>query len=119
MLLRITPAMQEYLSDAIEDSVKRQAAQASDGVYLKIHDARRAAKKAGQTVTIVASSADLRELSSRCENEVGSNGVCDENIGYSSAFADRAYWMSRKRAYKALQAQLEAHMVPAAVARSA
>lgn len=118
MLVRITPAMQEYLSDAIADSLRRPEPQPGDAVYLKVHEAKQAAKRPGQTVTIVASTADLRELASRASYEAGPGGVCDENIGWSSAAVDKTYWMARKRAYKALLAQVEAHMPPAANARA-
>lgn len=110
MLVRITPSMQEYLSDAIADSVAREAPQPTDGVYLKVHEAVKAAKRPGLTVTIVASAADLRELTSRANYECGPGGVCDENIGWSSTPTDKAYWMARKRAYKALLAQVETHI---------
>lgn len=118
MLVRITPAMQEYLRDAIEDSVKRQAPGPSDAVYLKIDEAQKAAKRHGQTLTIVATAADLRELADRATYEVGPGGVCDENIGWSSEPADKTYWTARKRAYKALLAQVEAHVPPAAAGRA-
>lgn len=118
MLLRVTPAMQEYLRDAISDALGRAVSQPSDAVYLKVHEAMQGAKRGGQTVTIVASLADLRELADRANYEVGPGGVCDENLGWSSAPADKTYWMARKRAYKALLAQIDAHRPPAAAARS-
>lgn len=119
MLVRITPAMQEYLSDAISDALGRAVPQPSDAVYLKVQEARKGAKRPGQTVTIVASVADLRELADRANYEAGPGGVCDENIGWSSEPADKTYWMARKRAYKSLLIQVEAHRPPAAAGRAA
>jgi hypothetical protein len=44
---------------------------------------------------------ELAELRSRTANELGPGGVCAENLGWSSDFTDRAYWMGRQRAFAA------------------
>lgn len=110
MKLRITPAIQSEVEGPIEDALAHQArniVDPSDAVYLKIKAAANAVKGI-RTVTIEADAADVRELVSRAENEVGVGGVCNENIADIHDFADRAYWLGRKRAYCALLRQLKA-----------
>lgn len=108
--IRITPAIQQAFEDPITDSLARSAdgpQDPSDAVYLKVHAAMQARKGVGPVV-IAADVEDLRELKSRSEYEVGSQGVCQENIADSTSFVDRAYWLGRQRAYRALLKQLTA-----------
>lgn len=109
MAIRITPALYDAFSEAITDAeqnVKRNAPQASDSVYLKIAQAWPKATKRG--ILIDPSLEEVAELRSRTDYELGASGVCAENIGWSSDFTDRAYWMGRKRAFEALRRQLDA-----------
>lgn len=107
--LRITSALQREMEDAITDArtnLIRNTPDPSDKVYLKIHAAIEAVT-GDRPVVIEVSPEDVAELKSRAEYEVGANGVCDENIRCSSEFADRAYWLGRKRAYSALLRQIK------------
>lgn len=113
MMLRITPAIQSEVEGAIEDAVGRKGSDPSDGVYLKIHAAMKASKGV-KTVSIEPDDNEVRELKSRAEYEVGPNGVCAENIADCYEFADRAYWLGRQRAYKALLKQINAGLALAA-----
>lgn len=107
MKLRITPAIQYECENAIVDATQpnRGDADPSDGVYLKIH-ASMEAKKGVKAVVIDADGVDIRELKSRAEYEVGPNVVCAENIADCYEFSERAYWLGRQRAYKALLKQI-------------
>lgn len=75
-------------------------------MYLKIKAAIDAVKGI-RPVTIDADATDIRELISRADNEVGVGGICNENIADCHDFADRAYWLGRKRAYGALLKQMK------------
>lgn len=108
MKIRITPAIQREFEDPIADALaglKCGARDPSDGVYIKVYAAMQTLKRPGP-VSIDADEAEAGELKSRAEYEVGPNGVCAENISYSSDFRDRLYWLCRKRAYTALLRQI-------------
>lgn len=108
MKLRITPAIQSEVEDAMTDAranEQRGHPDPSDSVYLKIHAAMES-YPGTKPVVIEATDQEVSELRSRATYEVGANGVCDENIAESSDMADRAYWLGRKRAYTALLNQI-------------
>lgn len=110
--VRITPAIQNEVEGPIEDALRREKAgeiDPTDVVYLKIHEAMQRARRI-RPVLIQASLADLRELASRAENEIGPTGICSENIADCYDFADRAYWLGRARAYRALFKHVSAHL---------
>lgn len=108
--IRITPAIQQAFEDPIMDALARPAdgpKDPSDGLYLKVHAAMQARNGDGPVV-IEADADDLKELRSRADYEVGSMGVCQENIASSTAVEDRMYWLGRQRAYRALLKQVQA-----------
>lgn len=108
MPIRITPALHDAFAESLADARQnalRNNPDAADPVYLKIATAWPAATKRGILIEVTAD--ELAELRSRTANELGPGGVCAENLGWSSDFTDRAYWMGRQRAFAALQRQLD------------
>lgn len=107
--LRLTPAVLGEMEGAIFDALAGKNPCDTDATYLKIHEAL---QKEGRTpkkgLVIEFDARDVAELHSRADYNVGREGVCQENLGWSTALEDRGYWLGRMRAYKALLAQIEA-----------
>lgn len=107
MKIKITKAIQEELRETISDAFGHKQngmLDPSDPIYIKIGNAQ--GFGSGKTITVDADETDAAELKSRAMYEAGPDGVCNENISWSSDFYDRAYWLGRKRAYTALLKQL-------------
>lgn len=102
MQIRITNALLRELEQTLEYTKRRQGTgkpDPSDPVYLKIL----AAPKGKTGCVIDADAADVAELLSRAEYDIE---TCDDNITDTTIFAEKAYWMGRKRSYKALIRQI-------------
>jgi len=107
-LIRLSPTVLAEMEGALKDAWCQQFDDPTNATYRKIFSAVREQKDWDQKgVVIEADEADIKELKSRAEWNVGANGVCQENIGWSSDPQDRAYWRGRMRAYRALLSQID------------
>ena len=104
MKLRISETIQDEVTPAIEDSLARlDNPQKTDSVYVKINAAIEARKGVG-TVVIDATPDEVAELVDRAKYQL--ECVIPDNLPCSDPY-DRAYWVGRKRAYKALLEQVK------------
>jgi hypothetical protein len=107
MKLRISPSLQYEMKGTMEDAIRHKGKHdSSDKTYIKIHSACEEKKTQG-IVVIDADDDDVKELLSRIDDEIGPNGVCNENISDCYEFSERSYWLGRKRSYKALLKQIK------------
>lgn len=106
MQVRLTPAVLAEMAETIQDAVSGKNVDPTDETYRKIHQAAQAAKSNKHGLVIELDAKDVAELKSRAEFNVGPNGVCLENLGWSTDPADKGYWLGRMRAYKGLLAQI-------------
>lgn len=108
MKVRITPTIMDEIQYTIADSLERlednRITDPTDHTYIKIGQA--AGDK--NSCTFEADEADIKELRERALYNVDSTGVVWENLSDAYDKYERAYWLSRLRAYRALLKQLEA-----------
>lgn len=106
MKLHIGTTIQDEVEPAIEDSLanaERGSPQQTDSVYLKIHAAIDARKGVG-TVVIDATPDEVAELVDRAKYQL--ECVIPDNLPCSDPY-DWAYWLGRRRAYKAFLEQVK------------
>lgn len=117
MKLRLTPAVVAEMEETIRDAVAGKNNDPTNATYLKIHQVLQQSKSDKRGVVVEMGAQGVAELKSRAEFNVGINGVCQENLGWSTDPADKGYWLGRMRAYKALLAQINAitELAPTAV----
>lgn len=108
MQLRLTPAVLAEMSETIKDAMAGKGNDPTDATYRKIHLAALAAAPKARGILVEVDEQDLLELRGRAEFNVGPNGVCMENLGWSTDPADKGYWLGRMRAYKGLLSQIQA-----------
>ena len=107
MKVRITKGVMDEIQYTIADSFQRleedRVTDMTDHTYIKIGYA------AGNKSSCVfeASEEDVRELRERALYNVGPSGVVWENLQDAYEKYDRAYWLGRLSAYRALLKQLE------------
>lgn len=106
MKIHLTPAVIAEMEETIQDAIKAANPTSEDLTYRKIHAALVSTKLTRRGLLIDLNEDDLREIRSRTETNVGRDGVCQENLQWSSDPADRGYWLGRMRAYTSLQNQL-------------
>lgn len=107
--VRLTPAVLAEMVETMRDAVAGKTNDPTNATYIKVHQAlqqSKANKRGG--IVISLDQHDLAELKGRAEFNVGSNGVCQENLGWSTDPSDKGYWLGRMRAYTALLAQINA-----------
>lgn len=109
MNIRLTPAILAEIEETMLDAIKGTNNDPSNSTYCKIYAAlQQQLKTAKRGIVIQANIRDLDELRSRAEFNVGDNGVCKENLTWSTDPVDKGYWLGRMKAYKSLLAQIEA-----------
>lgn len=106
MQLRLTPAVLAEMAETIQDAVAGKGADPTHATYRKIQQAAQSAKANKRGLVVELDNKDVAELKSRAEFNVGPDGVCLENLGWSTDPADKGYWLGRMRAYKGLLAQI-------------
>lgn len=107
MKLRITPAVLAEMAETIQDAVAGTTADPTHATYRKIHNAALASNATSRGLLLDFDADDIAELRSRAQFNVGPDGVCMENLKWSTDPADKGYWLGRMRAYKGLLAQID------------
>lgn len=106
MKLRITPSVIDEMEGSLEDC-QRGHGDPTDKTYIKILAAINATQRYWKKgVVIDADDDDIRELKHRADYQVGSGGVCQENIADIMDRSERGYWLGRLNAYRALLRQI-------------
>lgn len=104
--IRLTPSILLEMEEAIEDAVKAKCADKSNALYQKIRAALESGKGTKRGLVLDVDDQCLDELRDRTLWNVGPDGVCKENLGWSTDAVDKGYWLGRMRAYNALLVQL-------------
>lgn len=110
MKIKLTPTILDELSCAIEDAQQPGSTDPADVTYRKIAAAAEAGGGYYKPVLVDLDDADVGELKSRAEYNVGPHGVCAENLAYCHR-EDRGYWLGRLNAYRALLRQIAATQI--------
>lgn len=106
MQIRLTPTVLAEMAETMQDALVGKGNDPTNETYRKIHQATQQTNAPKRGIVVDLSEKDIAELKSRAEFNVGPNGVCMENLGWSSDPADKGYWLGRMRAYKSLLVQI-------------
>lgn len=104
MKLKITAAILQEMSPAIEDARGGKYPQDADSMYFKVDDAFNAASAKARSVVIDFTEREVAEIKDRIDYY---RETCQEKLADAYDLIDRMYWLGQKRAAAALLKQIK------------